>query len=67
MTTSAEGTVRKTFRSTSRDTHSSSRSVRVRDIVVDIHKCVCLVELGTDNVSCSLDPIILPSGFLEVM
>jgi hypothetical protein len=47
--------------------HSRSRSLRIQDVIVDIHECVCLVELGTDNVSCSVDPTILPSSFLEVM
>ena len=50
-----------------KNTHSSLRSLRVWVVDVDVHKCVRLIELGTDNVSRSFNPIFLPSSFLEVV
>jgi len=50
-----------------KNTHSSLRSLRVWVVDVDIHKCVRLIELSTDNVSCSFNPTFLPSSFLEIV
>ena len=43
----------------------SRTSLRVWD--VDIHKCVHLIEFSANDISCSFNPVVLPSGFFEII
>jgi hypothetical protein len=32
-----------------------------------LDRCILAVELGSHNVSCGLDPVVLPSNVLEIL
>ena len=42
-------------------------SLRVWGFNVEVHKCICLVILGMNNVPCSLDPDFLPSSLFKIV